>query len=238
MDELASGILQKYPIEVLRNAYRRFAWPVRRRAGTQHPTAAEHEAAVSKREEVGARLKGAIRAKCSEQLATALKEVHRWGLAGKTPNALHDKSILPILVAATSRSHLLQEGAVAQLLKLDGIGIATASKWLGLANKTNYAIYDSRVSVALRDLACDRGRYLPVVARRTTKTRKPWPADHIQAEAMAEVYLHYCRALRDIRSAYEDMPPAHTEMGLFVLGDVGCSDPEGWKDSRGKGVWQ
>ena len=36
-----------------------------------------------------------------------------------------------------------------------GIGIASASKWVGFIDETRYAIYDSRVSLALRPLTID-----------------------------------------------------------------------------------
>lgn len=238
MGEFAAAILRKYPIEVLRDAHRRFAWPVRRRSGMTCPTAAEHEAAVEKRKNVGAELQCAIQTGCSERLATALREVHKWGLPGEPPKCLNDASILPVLEAAAAKKPWLQAKAIEPLLNLKGVGIAAVSKWIGLANENCYAIYDSRVSVALRDIAGEHGRYCAVVARRATKTRKPWPADHIQANDMAKVYLRYCEALRDIHGVYKDMPPARTEMALFVLGDVACPDPQHWKACRGDGVWQ
>tara|TARA_B100000963_G_scaffold361263_1_gene395827 strand:+ start:199 stop:858 length:660 start_codon:yes stop_codon:yes gene_type:complete len=114
---------------------------------------------------------------------------------------------------------------LAEILSLNGIGIASASKWVGFIDETRYAIYDSRVSLALRPLTIDGKRAFPTVARKSTKFKKYPHADYRTNVTMARDYLNYCNFLNDIAIEYGFANLADIEMALFMLGD----DQQNWK---------
>jgi len=123
---------------------------------------------------------------------------------------------------------------LADLLSIKHVGIALASKWLCFVNQQTYAIYDSRVSLAMRDLAIDGNRVFPIVARRSLKEKPAWRADSVarHPKRMAESYWSYLRVInraKDLigphKGEQRGLYPAEVEMALFMLGDV-WPDPQ------------
>ena len=105
-----------------------------------------------------------------------------------------------------------------------------------LLNQERFAILDSRVSVALRELRKDGLRFLPILPRRKKLDHTPWPEDYfppaVKAASMASYYLRYLALMRDAAHTLK-LKPAEVEMALFMMGDVTCPNPKEWKKKRG-----
>ena len=69
---------------------------------------------------------------------------------------------------STEASHTLKA-----LLEVPGLGLATVTKWICFLDQGRFAIYDSRVSYAIRSLKLDAsGRVFPLIASRTSHRRR------------------------------------------------------------------
>lgn len=114
------------------------------------------------------------------------------------------------------------------LLDLPGVGIATVSKWIALLDQDRNAIYDSRVSVALRNVCINGGRCFPIVPRRPSGNHSPWPSDHVATKTMWTFYVDYLAVMRCV-GLEAGLKPSQVEMALFMIGDESCPDPDAWK---------
>ena len=108
------------------------------------------------------------------------------------------------------------KNAVLKLLSINGVGIASASKIIGLFDQTNLAIYDSRVGTALRSLTCGNKRLVKCPAGRTR------PGDPCSENQWAENYEKMIWILEVIRDwlnkqAYP-FNISDVEMALFMMG--------------------
>lgn len=68
------------------------------------------------------------------------------------------------------------KGAVSKLLSINGVGIASATKIIGLFDQNELAIYDSRVGTALRTLEHEGQRLVKCPVGRTR------PGDFVQTK--------------------------------------------------------
>ena len=159
----------------------------------------------------------------------AINEIQAWGFNGRKlqPSIKPDKTFLSELPKAfeiwssdPSDSQNKIE-ALERLLSVKGLGIATISKWLCFTRPKQLAIYDSRVSIALRPIVTNGQRIFPTVGRRNTKTRKYPPADYqsLKPEIMAARYHIYTNMLACVVDNKELMTASDVEMALFMLGD-------------------
>ena len=106
--------------------------------------------------------------------------------------------------------------AILKLLAIDGVGIASASKIVGLFDQTNLAIYDSRVGTALRSLTFEGQRIVKCPAGRTRPgdlcSEKQWSEDYEKLIWMLEV-------IRDwLNQQGYPFNIADVEMALFIMG--------------------
>jgi len=107
--------------------------------------------------------------------------------------------------------------AILRLLSVYGVGIASASKVIGLYDQNLYAVYDSRVGTALRSLVDeDGGRLIKCPAGRSR------PGDACSDRGWAENYERLIWVL-EIISGYmgERRYPfsvSDVEMALFMMG--------------------
>lgn len=88
-------------------------------------------------------------------LATADK-IYMWGFGKRFP--LRDEQ--EVVEATREAYRFLDDGdcyqACKRLMRINGVGVAGATKLLGLSDQENFCIYDSRVGNALRDLKKDK----------------------------------------------------------------------------------
>ena len=109
--------------------------------------------------------------------------------------------------------------SLSEFLELKGIGIASASKWICFADENRFAIYDSRVSAALRAIKVSGKVVFPTVGRRPVSGKKYPYATPRTNDQMAHDYLFFIDFVNDIAKRYGIDSPAEIEMGLFMLGD-------------------
>lgn len=185
-----------------------------------------------RRDELSKGLIAALESEDADKLMEALERIHTWGLPGRLPVSVRNNKerVLALLKRAVLDGPSADQ--VAELLSFDRIGIATVSKWIGLLEQEQFAIFDSRVSVALRMLREKASRCFPVLPRRRTGKHTPWPSDRVSRDDMALYYLRYLAHVRDVGHAM-DLQPSEVEMALFMIGDQSCNDKEGWKRDRG-----
>ena len=100
------------------------------------------------------------------------------------------------------------KGATLKLLSIYGVGIASATKVIGLYDQNLYAIYDSRVGTALRSLVSNSERLIKCPPGRSRA------GDACSNKKWAENYEHLIWVL-------ENMSQHLSEKGYpFSLGDV------------------
>ena len=150
--------------------------------------------------------------------------VYRWGFNGKdAPPSLAANLFLfrdLNLHWFEGSNHNLMEKTLAEFLSLHKIGIASASKWICFCDETRFAIYDSRVSAALRPIKVEGKVVFPTVGRRAVKGRSYPTAHPRSADQMARDYLFFINFVNMVASEYKIGSPARVEMGLFMLGDI------------------
>lgn len=220
MNPVAQQLLNHYPGETLERHYRGFEWKNQ-----------EFTTASNKRRELSNTLVTSLKDASESGLVAALMGIHKWGLAGKFPPAVEANTKRILTVLRTAQGPKLQEKEIESLLDLPGIGIATASKWICLVDQDRYAIFDSRVSVALKDICVDGKRSFPIVARRKSARHTPWPSDQVAPERMASFYTHYTDTLAEVGDEV-GLTPSQIEMALFMIGDQSCDDPKLWISQR------
>lgn len=213
---IADAVLNTYSKEVLKAAYEKFDW---RGAG--------HETCWGKRVELSGKLNDALNERSQDNLINVLEKIQEWGLVGGLPQGVRDNAgdVLKLLLAV--RDDLSHE-VVADLLGFNGAKIATVSKWICLVDQREYAIFDSRVSVALRNVTLNDQRYFPIISR---AIHGAWPSDYRVRWKMARYFIDYLACMREVASKV-DMVPARVEMALFMIGDERCPSASDWRRNR------
>ncbi|MFX1514551.1 MAG: hypothetical protein ACFFCQ_18450 [Promethearchaeota archaeon] len=145
-----------------------------------------------------------------------IDEVMSWG--GFPPFPLRDsQKVLEITSKAFS---YLDRGnipkAVLEITSINRVGIATASKIIGLYDQNRLAIYDSRVGKALRTLVHAGKKIINCPAGRSR------PGDSCSPETWANEYQKLLWILEIIRNALNKQgypfSIADVEMALFMMG--------------------
>ncbi|WP_162782232.1 hypothetical protein [Arenimonas caeni] len=217
---IAAAIIARFPQCILERHLERFEW-----------RGDSWESAWLKREELSKQLCLALESAEQESLLAALRAIHSWGFAKASvfPAAIERRVDEAGAVLIEIRSEL-SLNKVNGLLNVPGVGIATASKWICLLDQSAFAIYDSRVSVALREICVDEKRCFPILP--PWKGSNSWPQDYVTKERMATYYLRYIEALREVSESYTAMSPARIEMALFMAGKEPCPSQSAWKADR------
>jgi hypothetical protein len=211
-EAIAELILGKYPPERLKNELRNFEW-----------NDANFEEGWAKRQGLEQSLRAAVEVGSESGIGASISEIYRWGFKRNAPNVDGDdwRKTAEALVREFTKSEpdiLKQKAALNMLLNHKGIKIATASKWICFCDQTKYAIYDSRVSIALRDIVGTNGKRLfPTIGRRQTKASQYPNADAVTPAGMVERYFFYLDTL-NIVSQRTHLKAAEIEMALFMIG--------------------
>ena len=101
------------------------------------------------------------------------------------------------------------------------VKIARFSKWICFSNQEKFSIYDSRVSLALRQIKLANSRVFPTLGAKSAGRPN---ADFIRANKMiaadriAKIYMLYTNMLRAVLPHYKLSSVAELEMALFMLG--------------------
>lgn len=212
-EAIAQLILEKYPPDRIRNELSNFYWN-----GDDFKEGWEKRRALEKN------LRVAIDDLSESGIAASITEIYRWGFERNAPNVDGDdwRKDAGAMIRAFSNSDSAvsqQKDALNKLLGHKGIKIATASKWVCFCDQTKYAIYDSRVSIALRDIVGTNGRrFFPTVGRRQIKGSKYPYGSTLKPSQLVEKYFLYLDTLRII-SKRIDLRVAEIEMALFMIGE-------------------
>lgn len=108
------------------------------------------------------------------------------------------------------------KGATLKLLSVYGVGIASATKVLGLSDQNRYAIYDSRVGTALRSLVSDGERLIKCPAGRSR------PGDSCSSQKWVDNYERFIWVLGIMSDCLNERGypfcVGDVEMALFMMG--------------------
>ena len=145
-----------------------------------------------------------------------LHSVMSWGGFGSFPLEDNDEA----LRITQKAFHYVDEGdlkgAIYELLKIYSVGIASASKVIGLFDPNSLAIYDSRVGTALRNLKHNDVRLIKCPSGRTR------PGDACTNKKWAENYEKLIWTLEIMRDHLNNQGYpfniADVEMALFMMG--------------------
>lgn len=149
-----------------------------------------------------------------------LDRIYQWGF-GKDFPLRNEQYILKITKKAFK---YLDQGncynACRTLMQMKGVGVAGATKILGLSNQNRFCIYDSRVGKALKDLQKDERKIIRCPPGRCIK------GDYIPYERWDHEWaLNYQKliwTLEIIRDCLKEKDPnlrvADIEMALFMKG--------------------
>jgi hypothetical protein len=214
--ELANNILLIYSKEDLLTHFNNFTWGKK-----------------SFNESIGARFKLEkmtkewIESNSEDGYEIILNEIYTWGFNKKTPpqSTLSANFKTPFIDLMRTwsdekSSSIKKINSLERVLSFDRVGIATVSKWICFIDQSRYAIYDSRVSIALSPITLSSGkRALPIIGRRSTKTNKYPSQDAVVSnnKAMSEAYILYLDALQEMRTKV-NLTPNQIEMALFMIG--------------------
>jgi len=108
------------------------------------------------------------------------------------------------------------------LMSISGVGIATATKIIGLSNQNKLAIYDSRVGYALREMRKNSAKVIPCPPGqshkrdRDSKTKNGWAMNYERLIWVLEIMIEYFKA-KGLSFRIADI-----EMALFMMGQGNC----------------
>jgi hypothetical protein len=174
------------------------------------------------------------------------ERVHKWGFGTSVRASVRDHTVFSPSMRTLCQAWLEEshpwacraaiENLIA-LLDIKYLGIARVSKFVCFLDQDRYAIYDSRVSYALKDLTLDGiGRVFPFVGGRPVKNAQYVFADTISTKPrhMAAVYIGFLRLLQRVAEKLNESggitdpalqqvvgkrwTPALLEMALFMAG--------------------
>ena len=106
------------------------------------------------------------------------------------------------------------------ILNISGVGIARSSKWICFIDQENYAIYDSRVSLALSKIINEKKKkpFFQVLKRRDLKTKK-YPKGSSRSKILTvDDYFIFLEFINKVAREY-GIEPYKVEMSLFMMGD-------------------
>lgn len=189
--------------------------------------------------------------------------VHQWGFGGASiPDAVVNwpnfrvalDSFLDAWSAMSGNTfpfppnpNCVRVQTLIDLLNIPGLGIARVSKWACFIDQANYAIYDSRVAYALRNLLSPqtKRRIFPFVGGRAAPAGQMARInqDNLIGDSRrtATAFINFLLVMREaairlntvqpLNAATQDVvgaswTPALVEMALFQLGETRTKSPE------------
>ena len=212
---------QLFPAKIIENAYANFHW------GAVKST----EEAIYQRDLVADGFSQWVHDGCNFDTAPqAIDLVHKWGFGGrgldKRQVILYDKQHLTNFIKMVMEWKIAEQPTkmskcLEACLQTPHIKIARFSKWICFIDQTKYAIYDSRVSLALRKIELNNQRVFPTLG---AKSQGRPNADFVGATSsaaavrMSEAYMIYLDLLNSILPDINLSKVADIEMALFMLG--------------------
>jgi len=153
-------------------------------------------------------------------LETADK-IYMWGFGKRFP--LRDEQ--EVVEATREAYQFLDDGdcyrACKRLMRINGVGVAGATKLLGLSDQENFCIYDSRVGNALSDLRKDGEKIILCPPGRTTikgDSVSPVNAEHEWAENYQKLVWTLEIIRECLKAKSHNCRIADIEMTLFMMG--------------------
>ena len=159
-----------------------------------------------------------------------LRAVHKWGFGGQDLNRrqryIYEEpyidDILTMLATWRDRKDRNEmRSTLAHVLTFPYIGIARVSKWICFLDQQSYAIYDSRVSLALRKIEIEGRRIFPTLGAKSAG--RPYQdyigaSPDMRARKITDVYCLFCDVLWVANQSYKFEEVADIEKALFMLG--------------------
>lgn len=214
--DIALKVLTVYPEAVLRKNLKNFSW--RNKASYE---------AMNVRLALEKNTQAWLKSQIKDGYKSILNEIYAWGFGGRTPPvSTEEEGFQETFINMMYCWHNSQSSSSEKIESLEKtlafrkIGIATVSKWICFIDQSKYAIYDSRVSIALSLITnSDNKRIFPIVGRRSTITKKYPAQDTIvsKANSIAEIYLLYINTLKEVKNKV-NLTCAEIEMALFMIG--------------------
>jgi hypothetical protein len=234
--DIVASVFEIYSTEQLRSLYNTFRWQK-----------IVLPAAETKRNDLSVSLVSALKSGHRADLESAANDIHVWGFGRSIPDSVRNSlsfwSNLGAALNAFSEKHddeIYQcVEPLAKLLTHERVGIATASKWVCFVDQKRFAIFDSRVSIALRNVTIDGHRAFPVVGRRPSGGRLAWattPLLNASPIRTARAYIDYLKVVGNLSNIIGHLTPAQIEMALFMAGDVWPSEGEVLRPLL-RGIW-
>ena len=219
-EALSKSILEIYPEEYLLASFKSFSW---QKMGP--------EVALRKRKDVEDICPA--QGSSEEEITRFYSIVNKWGFNRYLPDPIlsepRNRKIFKRLFDTWYHIDFEERQAdliesLAAILLIPKLGIATVSKFIALANPTDAAIYDSRVTAALNSIRLEDQRIFPMVGRRQLKSKRYFFADSIttdkaKSRIMAERYLLFLKTLDTLKkNCVSFETSAQIEMALFMIG--------------------
>ncbi|MFC6637379.1 hypothetical protein GV827_21290 [Sulfitobacter sp. JBTF-M27] len=220
-DDICGQFQELFPAPDLVAASQDYRWP----------ESATSEQTLRKRTETAASFASWSNQGLSSAEATEhLRNVHKWGFGGQDLNRrqryIYDKpyidDLLTMLAAWRDRTDRDEmRSTLVHVLTFPYIGIARVSKWICFLDQQSYAIYDSRVSLALRKIEIEGRRIFPTLGAKSAG--RPYQdyvgaSPEIRARKITEVYCLFCDVLSAVKNDCEFEEVADVEIALFMLG--------------------
>lgn len=221
--EIANDILKKYPEDLLFQKYREYSW--------EEMTNQNNES-WNDRE---TRSKNLLQSLETTNFENEVQSIHEWGF--DQPFSIQPEATQANFLI-TLRNALCQlrdannpvniENTLVTAIDYRGVGIATISKWFCFIDQERYSIFDSRVSIALREVNItiegDECRAFPIVGRRQGARPYAWLQTSLSKARWIRSYIDYIRAIRRVSTLIKNdslhLKVGQIEMALFMIGDV------------------
>lgn len=220
-DFVCRQFVEIFPKSTIFQAYESFTWGAAKSAAQ----------ARAERDNAASAFSSWVKAGCPQETAILnIEIVHKWGFGGQGLNKRQRVLFEPKYLESfrsLMKAWLVSDNAnemhrtLATCLNTPYIKIARFSKWICFIDQERFAIYDSRVSLALRKIELDGKRVFPTLG---AKSQGRPNADFISSNAcsrarkMADSYLIYIDVLRAVCTTYDLPSVASIEMALFMLG--------------------
>jgi len=215
-NQLGQALLSIYPESVLSEWFKKFAWG-----------SCSHEESVKTRQElvdIGQALSNN-----EDHVVNFFNTVKRWGFNNQEidsdlrGDADFRSSCLSLFEAWRGESNTKKIETMGNLMSFPGMGIANVSKFTAMTDPVFGAIYDSRVSIALRPITYKDKVFFPTVGRRKTLSKPHYNASVMTQKQnrfkLAERYLLFLQMLSHVCSQTGFARNSDIEMSLFMIGD-------------------
>lgn len=220
INEISDQFYTIFPKSKLEQAYQNFTWG-------KATTTAE---AVKARESVYAEFSSwtnsiDLKPNAYEQI----QKVHKWGFGrnlDKRESILLDDPYLSNFLEMIETWKISQDpermlNTLETCLLTPHVKIARFSKWICFINQSQFAIYDSRVSLALRTISLNQKRIFPTLgAKSKDRPNGDFIGSNPQtaAKRIAASYMLFLDVLHTTIKEYDLSSVAQMEMALFMLG--------------------